>query len=162
MPSENLSDFSAPWCQTLLNSPDLINISTPTRRPEPPADRFVTNTLLSKTFKTDDTIRAWQCLQAKHTDPSNASPTIFLLLSLGSDLNGYRGILHGGMFGVLMDQIGAICAGPTMVTAEMTLRYKKSVPLPSVVLCRSVIIKREGRKLWTQGRMENGTGGGIL
>lgn len=161
--SEILSDFSAPWCQNLLNSPDLINTTTPTRlEDEPPGDRLVTNLLYSKTFKTDTTIRAWQSFQAKHTEPSNAGPAYFLLLSLGSDLNGVRGILHGGMSSALMDQSASTCAvstaGPAVVTAQMTLSYKNSVPVPSVVLCRSVLSKREGRRLYIQGRIEDGMG----
>ena len=160
--SEKLSDFSAKWCQDLLHSPELINISTTTRRPLPPADRIVTNTLFSATFKTDTTVRAWQSLRAKHTDPPNISPAFFLLLSLGSGLEGYRGTLHGGVSGVIMDQATSMCAiltaGPRAKTAEMTLRYRKSVPLPSVVLCRTVAAKREGRKIWVRGTLEDGTG----
>ena len=160
--SERLSDFSAQWCQDMLNSPELVNISTTTRRPLPPADRVVTNTLLSETFRSATTIRAWQCLQTKRVDPPNASPSLFLLLSLGPGLDGYKGIMHGGMFGFILDQATSISAittaGPTATTAEMTLHYKKRLPLPSVVLCRSVVTKREGRKLWVRGIIEDGSG----
>ena len=162
MSSEKSSDFTAQWCQNLLNSPELINTSTPTRRPHPPADALVTNTLFSQTFKSDTTIRAWQTLQAKRAHPSLASPAFFLLLSLGGGLDSYKGVLHGGMFGVIMDQAASICAitiaGPSAVTAEMVLRYKRSVPLPGVVLCRTVATKRDGRKLWVQGIIEDGVG----
>ena len=160
--SERMSDFSAQWCQDILNSPDLINSSTTTRRPQPPADRFITNTLLSETFKSDTTIRAWQCLQSKQIDPPNVSPSLFLLLSLGPGLDGHKGIMHGGMFGFILDQATGMCAmftaGATVTTAEMTLQYKKKLPLPSVVLCRSVVTKREGRKFWVRGTVEDGAG----
>ena len=162
MPSEILSDFSAKWCQDLLHSPGLINISTTTRRPHPPADRIVTNTLFSSTFKTDTTIRAWQVLQAKHAHPPNISPAILLLLSLGSGLDGYRATLHGGMLSVIMDQATSMCAiltaGPGAVTAEMKLRYRKSVPLPCVVLCRTVATERQARKIRIRGTIEDGSG----
>ena len=162
MSSERLSDFSAQWCQDLLNSPEIVNISTKTRRPQSPADKVVTNTLFVETFKSDTTVRAWQSLRAKQTDPPNVSPAFFLLLSLGCGLNGYKNILHGGMFGLIMDQASSICAvltaGPTAMTTEMTVQYKKSVPLPSVVLCRTVATKREGRKLWIRGTIEDGAG----
>ena len=162
MSSENLSDFSAQWCQDLLTSPDAINTSTKTRLPSPPADRVVTNTLFSETFKTNTTIRAWQTLRAKHIQLPDISPVFYLLLSLGTGLDSYRGILHGGMFGVIMDQACSICAintaGPTAVTAEMTLRYRRSVPLPGVVLCRTVVTKTEGRKLCIRGTIEDGAG----
>lgn len=160
--SEQLSDFSAQWCQDMLNSPDLINRSTTTRRPQPPADRVITNTLLSETFKSDTTIRALQCLQAKRVDPPNVSPSLFLLLSLGPGLDGHKGIMHGGMFGFILDQATGMCAMFTadsaVTTAEMTLHYKQRLPLPSVVLCRSVVTKREGRKFWVRGTIEDGAG----
>ena len=162
MSSETLSDFSAQWCQDLLSSPNIINTSTANRRPPPPGDRVVTNTLVSETFKTDSTIRAWQSLQTKTTETPHLSPAFYLLLSLGAGLDGHKGILHGGVLSLIMDQASSICAvmtaGPTAVTAEMTLRYRKSVPLPSVVLCRTVVIRREGRKLWTRGTIEDGAG----
>ena len=159
--TEELSDFSAQWCQDLLNSPDTVNITTTTRRPPPPADKVVTNTCFSETFKSETTIRAWQSLQAKRTHPPNVSPEFLLLLSLGSGLGGYIDILHGGMFGFIVDQATSICAiltaGPTAATTEITLRYKRSVPLPSVILCRSVATKRDGRKLWVRGTIEDET-----
>ncbi|KAK0510696.1 hypothetical protein JMJ35_007128 [Cladonia borealis] len=146
----------------MLNSPKLINTSTTNRRPQPPADRVVTNTLISKTLRSDTTTRAWQALQAKQVDPPNASPSFFLLLSLGPGLDGYNGNLHGGMLGIIIDQATSMCAigaaGPTAATAEMTLRYKKRSPLPSMVLCRSVVTKWEGRKLWLRGTIEDGAG----
>ena len=162
MSEEILSDFSAKWCQDLLNSSDVINTTTLTRRPPPPADQVVTNSLFSKTFRSDTTVRAWQTLQAKHITSPNVSPEFFLLLSLGEDLNGYKGILHGGMLGMIADQATSMCAiltgGPKFVTAETQLHYNKSVPLPSVILCRTVATSRKDRKLWTKSVFENGKG----
>ena len=45
-----------------------------------------------------------------------------------------------------------------MVTAEMTVRYKKTVALPAVVLCRTVAVKKEGGKLWVHGVIETEPG----
>ena len=70
--------------------------------------------------------------------------------------------MHGGMFGFILDQAMGMCAmftaGSPVTTAEMTLHYKKRLPLPSVVLCRNVVTKREGRKLWVRGTIEDGAG----
>ena len=61
-----------------------------------------------------------------------------------------------------MDQASAICAvqtaGPTAVTAEMNVKYVERVPLPSVVLCRTVATRSESRKLWIRGTIEDGLG----
>ena len=162
MYSEQLSDFSAQWCKELLESSEYINISTMNRRPLPPADAVVTNTLFSKTFKNDTGVRGWQSLQAKRINAPNLSPELLLLLSLGNGLEGYKGILHGGISAAILDQATSMCAfltiGPSVATAEMTLRYKKSVPLPSVVLCRTAATGREDRKLWLQAVVEDGMG----
>ena len=160
--SEALSDFSAQWCQDLLNSPDLVNLSTEDRRPQPTSDRIVPHTLFTETLKSDTTIRAWQVLRAKHAEIDGLSPPVFMLMSLGSGLEGHKGILHGGMMGAMMDyvmsMIALFTAGPNMVTAELNVRYKRSVSLPGVVLCRAKATKREGRKVLIQGTLENGTG----
>lgn len=155
--TEQLTDFSLPWCQKLLNSPDIIDISLPMRRPEN------TNLVITSTLRTESTIRAWKSLHTRDIqDPTHHSQTFFLVLSLGSGLQGYKDMLHGGIFSVLLDQSNAICilsvTPPPSVTAQMDLKFKKSVPVPGVVLCRSVIVRREGKKLWVRGTIEDGEG----
>lgn len=44
------------------------------------------------------------------------------------------------------------------VTAELTVRYEKPMPIPGVVLCRSWVEKTEGRKGWVKGVLEDGKG----
>lgn len=162
--AEQLSDFSAPWCQALLTSPDLIDITTPARRTKHFRNSVTANPLISTTFRSESTIRAWKSLRtANIEDPTSVSPTFLLLLSLGSGLGGWTDTLHGGVFGVIIDQSNSICvqamASPPNMTAEMNLRYRKRVPLPSVVLCRSVMTKREGKKSWVRCTVEDGAGG---
>lgn len=36
--------------------------------------------------------------------------------------------------------------------------YKKPVPTPSTVLCRSWVERKEGRKVWGKGTVEDGMG----
>ena len=66
------------------------------------------------------------------------------------------------MFGLIIDQATLMCsiltAGAGTVTAVMKLRYRKSVPLPTVVLCRTVVTEREGRKILIWGTIEDGSG----
>ena len=65
------------------------------------------------------------------------------------------------MAGVILDQASSVCAvleaSPTVRTLEMKLRYMKGVPLPSVVLCRAAVTRKEGRKLWVRGIVEDGS-----
>ena len=156
--AERLTDFSLPWCQALLNSPHIIDISLPTRRPQG------TNPIINTTLRTEATIPAWKSLRTREIeDPTHLSATHFLMLSLGNGLDGYHNTLHGGMSGVLLDQSNVMCANsvspPPNVTAQLDLRYKKSVPVPGVVLCRSVVVRREGKKMWVRGTIEDGEAG---
>lgn len=83
-------------------------------------------------------------------------------MSLAPGLSGYVDKLHGGMFGVLIDQVGGICGVSTIredfMTVEITLRFKRVIPLPSVVLCRAVCRRLEGRKMWIEASLEDGEG----
>ena len=164
MPSAGSSSLSMQWCQELLSSPDYVNITTTNRRPPPPGDQAITNRLFSETLNSENTISAWQSLRSKSTTPPYVSPAYILLLSLGPGLDSHKGKLHGGMLGAIIDQATSMCAsyivGSIAVTAELSIRYKKSVPLPSIVLCRAKATKREGRKLWIQCTVEDG--GGIV
>ena len=158
MSSKELSEFSPQWCQDLLHSPALINITTETRRPRPPTDIVIINTLFSKTLNTDATVRAYQVLVTKGNDPF----TLSLLLSLDTGLESYKGFLHGGMSCAILDQACGTCAiesaGPTAVTADASFRFKQRIPLPTVILCRAIVTKWVGRKIWIEGFIEDGNG----
>jgi len=116
-------------------------------------------TLFTQTFKSPTTIRAWQSPQTKRVEAPRLSPEFLLLLSLGSALGSFKDILQCG---AIFHQAASICTfkhfSPAVQTIQMTVRYHKSVPLPSVVLCRSVAIKREGKQLWVRVYIEDGTG----
>ena len=43
-------------------------------------------------------------------------------------------------------------------TAELTVKYKKPIFTPSVVLCKGRVVKREGRKVWAKGSFEDRDG----
>ncbi|KAL9599683.1 MAG: hypothetical protein Q9219_003671 [cf. Caloplaca sp. 3 TL-2023] len=157
-----LSDLSAQWCQDLLKSSTEINVTTSTRLPPPPVDAVVQNTLFSKALRTEGTVRAWQVLQGKQITAPNLSPELLILLSLGRDLSGHRNTLHGGILGVITDQAAAMCVGYSFghrcVTKTAKLEFKKGVPLPSVVLCRTAVIEKQGQHIRTKGTLEDGQG----
>lgn len=43
-------------------------------------------------------------------------------------------------------------------TATMTTRFLKPIGLPNVVLVRSRVVKRDGRKIFVRGTIEDGDG----
>ena len=63
---------------------------------------------------------------------------------------GYKNIVHGGMMAMLLDEIMVNLAwldGVPAVTAEITVRLKKAVPVGQKVLLEGVLVKEEGRLL---------------
>lgn len=45
------------------------------------------------------------------------------------------------------------------MTAYLKVDYKKPVRTPGIVLTRGVVVKKEGKKLWLRGTVEDGEGG---
>jgi acyl-coenzyme A thioesterase PaaI-like protein len=87
-----------------------------------------------------------------------------MLFSLGTGVNGHDGFSHGGFIGTMIDEIGGQCTsvifGTDIVTGEMTVRYRKMLPTPSIVLCRAWVEEEpEGRKVWIRASVEDGHGG---
>jgi len=63
---------------------------------------------------------------------------------------GYKNIVHGGMVTMLLDEIMVNLAwldGVPAVTAELTVRLKKAVPVGQKVLLEGFLVKEEGRLL---------------
>lgn len=115
-----------------------------------------------------------------------------VVYSLGIGMQGYHGVLHGGMFSVLIDEsVGSYLAlnrdvsdrvaaggykdelgsprnlsrlagfwnGTTALTVGMSVRFIKAIPLPSVVVVRSSLLKIEGRKIAVESVVETEMGG---
>ena len=115
-----------------------------------------------------------------------------VVYSLGIGMQGYHGVLHGGMFSVLIDEsVGSYLAlnrdvsdrvaaggykdelgavkdlsrlagfwnGTTALTVAMVVRFIEAIPLPSIVLVSSSLVKIEGRKLVIESVVETEMGG---
>ncbi|KAI9738078.1 MAG: hypothetical protein M1818_005506 [Claussenomyces sp. TS43310] len=116
---------------------------------------------------TRSTVRA---LQAFYSPPSAACQSpwgeYLTLVSVGSGLNGHPDTLHGGIISLLLDETLSTPAdfhrtpSNTIFTATMTVDYKKPVPTPGFVLCRTwADPSSEGRKIRVAGSVEDGEGG---
>lgn len=173
MPTEHITDFSAPWAQALINDPSWKPVSTWGREVMPPPS--TENALVASTLDRPDGIRAVLTFNrypsSQTSSPSSSSSrTSFkgfetrMLFSLGTAVNGHDGFSHGGFTGTLIDEVSGQCAnaifGNNIVTAEMTVQYKKMLPTPRVVLCRGWIEEEPvGRKVWINASVEDGQGG---
>lgn len=73
---------------------------------------------------------------------------------LGSAYEGPPGYLHGGMSGLLMDQVlghAAIAAGLWGMTVHLELDYRRPVPLGTPLLLRGRVVEGAGRKTVVTG-----------
>ncbi|KAJ8110996.1 hypothetical protein OPT61_g6301 [Boeremia exigua] len=200
---EHLQDFtSLDWCQALLSDPTITRIN---KRQAPDQRDDVSNTLFTKTFFTDEAMRAYLSMYrpgkmdrehdekavftgnasvggagAGHagvvsvapsvlskqeyvwsaTDPD--TPEMYLMVSVGQDMDGGVQRLHGGVTATLLDQVmGTLVAyvyDNTCATADLNTKYKAAITTPCVLLCRAKVVRKKGRWIETLGWVEDGQG----
>jgi len=79
-------------------------------------------------------------------------------------MNGFQDIAHGGFVAVMLDEIiGMACefrqeGRVFTMTAYLNVTYKKPVRTPGTVLLRGWVDRRQGRKIWGKGTVEDGEG----
>jgi hypothetical protein len=74
--------------------------------------------------------------------------------TLGLAYEGPPGFLHGGMSGLLMDQVlgaAAIAAGRWGMTVRLELDYRRPVPLEQPLVLRAWVVEDAGRKAVVAG-----------
>ncbi|MBK7091650.1 MAG: PaaI family thioesterase [bacterium] len=74
---------------------------------------------------------------------------------------GYKGILHGGIIGAILDEVmikAALAQGIICVTASMEIRYKAPANLTSRFHFEAFVTKIRGRIIETSGLMTDETG----
>jgi thioesterase superfamily protein 4 len=168
---------SAPaWCSQILHDPNIYPIATPSREPKASSE----DSFIAETLATDAAISVWQTFYRVLRRPS-ILPAIgrpdddetgpiageFLsLLALGRGSNGHANVAHGGLIATILDEIMGVAVvlhrspGMSGYTALLNVTYKRPVPTPGVVLCRTWLESRScGRKLWLRGTVEDGQGG---
>ncbi|MEE2031292.1 PaaI family thioesterase [Rhodococcus chondri] len=70
---------------------------------------------------------------------------------------GPAGFVHGGVSGLILDVAMAVANSGSNrpgMTAEMTLRYLRPVPLHREVTVRGRHLRADGRKMWARGTIE--------
>ena len=159
------------WCAHVLDDPTLRPIGTRNRTPKASTE----DSLVAETLATDATIPAWQSFFKPFTkkderdDDDGMAPVageLVSLLALGRGMNGHADVAHGGVVAAILDDtMGMVVQshatpGVPAFTAYMTVQYKKPIPTPGAVLCRTWLERRSsGRKLYLRARIEDGKGG---
>jgi acyl-coenzyme A thioesterase PaaI-like protein len=175
---------SIPWISTLLKDSSFVTLTIPSRTNKSSTE----DSLFSKTLNSKTTLSA--CL-SQYRLPQNTTSTstpstpqstntpaeeLRLFFLLGSDLNGYPGILHGGIVAALLDEATGLLlflnghvgdastreakdAQPGPVTAYLNTKFLRPVPTPGAILVQARIIEvKEDRKWRVEGVIRDGEG----
>ncbi len=156
---QDLAHFSSiPWCNEHLQQPNLT-ILTPSSR-QVKASKL--DSLFSRTLSTPETISSFLLL---HETPANNSALVTelkLLVTLGSGLNSYPGVCHGGIVATLLDEaVGQLVRvnnargtlSGNFMTAYLNTTFKRPVPAPGTVLVTARVTQRKGQKLYVESRI---------
>lgn len=93
----------------------------------------------------------------------------FLVIQTGAEVCGHTSIVHGGLQGMLCDEVfagliyglkrqGALAEGPA-VTANLSVNFRKPMPAQIPVLCTAKVQKMEGRKVFVEASIGDLEGG---
>lgn len=157
------AEFNEPWCQRILQGPeieiiDVPNADTPTGIPE------ISNTMFLRTLRQPDGIRAQIDFTRPICQPEGLTRREFCyLISIGDGVDGKTGRAHGGFNALVLDHMSgwvASHATGTMdpATATLTIDYKAPIETPGIILCRGWLLERSGRKIWVQAAIEDSSG----
>lgn len=80
---------------------------------------------------------------------------------IGAEFAGARGVLHGGIIALLLDEaMGKVnrFSGVSAVTAELSVEYLRPIPVDEDISVEAFQLERNGRQLWHQGEIRNAAG----
>ncbi|KIV97721.1 hypothetical protein PV10_01434 [Exophiala mesophila] len=160
---ENTAYFnSVPWCVELLKDQSFITIDTISRR----GKDAIRDALFARTLATAETMPAFMT-QYKLVDLSQTNPTlppdhfqpriqeVRCFIALANGLNGYPGIMHGGMAACIADEVTGLLGRHNYrlqvenprpghdlplwatVTGDLTVKYRRPVATGQVVQVRA-------------------------
>ncbi|KAK3325914.1 HotDog domain-containing protein [Apodospora peruviana] len=163
-----LAHFRAiPWCAAHLSAPDVVIDRSFSRRPKPKFE----DALLSYTLNRPDAIPAFVTFYRPpppQEGPQALVTEVKAFLSLGNLVNGWAGICHGGIVMTILDEVmGQIPAvnklrgvmeNIPLMTAFLNTTFLKPVKTPTTVLVTGKLVRREGRKYYIDGLIEDENG----
>jgi uncharacterized protein (TIGR00369 family) len=80
-------------------------------------------------------------------------------LAIPRNFQGWQGIVHGGILATLLDETCAYAAKglvANVVTVEITVSYKKPVPLETELLVSATVVSRRRKIIEVKGQIEIG------
>lgn len=156
---------SIPWTSRLMDDAAFDYIPMVSRLYNPTGE----DAFLAETVHTHGTIPYMLALYRK---PTAGEPVreVRVLMQLDAKLNGWPDVVHGGMQTFIMDEMmafllsvskrvpGAKALGTNTVTAELKVRFIKTMLTPSVVCVTARLKDVKGRKCWTESTVTNEKG----
>ncbi|GAW19378.1 hypothetical protein ANO14919_088640 [Xylariales sp. No.14919] len=165
MDSLDHAHFAAiPWCARHLQG-DRVIARPPSCRTLKPADE---DALFADTLSSERGILRMLQVYEEPLSPTERVNEVKAFVTLGSGLNGYPGVCHGGLVMAILDEVisdlvpinqrRGTAPGGTHMTAYLNTSFIRPVPTPATVLTRAWLTKIEGRKYFMQGTMEDEDG----
>lgn len=153
-----------PWCARHLQG-DRIITAAPLCRTLKPAEE---DSLFADTLNSRRGIFRMLQVYQKPLSPTYRVDEVKTFLTLGSGLNGYPSVCHGGLVMTILDEVishlvpinqdrGTIPSGAHM-TAYLNTNFIKPVSTPATILTRARFTKVEGRKYFMRGTVEDENG----
>lgn len=74
---------------------------------------------------------------------------------------GYKDLLHGGIVATLLDEIMVYAAGSlgyVVATGELTVRFKKPIPVEKKLYIEGKVLEKKSRALITEGTIKDDDG----
>ncbi|KAL7625865.1 hypothetical protein AAE478_005088 [Parahypoxylon ruwenzoriense] len=166
--SEATSDYehfaSIPWCARHLRGSSVVA--------RPPSNRLLKpngeDSLFAETLKSQTTILAMLEVYDEPAIPIERVDSIKAFLTLGSGLNGYPDVCHGGIVATILDEVIGLLIpinkqrgtllDITYLTAYLNTTYLRPVPTCATILAQARIVKVDGRKYLAEGWIEDSEG----
>lgn len=153
-----------PWCAQLLDDPKTTAFVSPSRR----LKKDTTDRAFSTVLNTRDTIAAYVALYQKPDQPDTLITELKAIITIGSDLNGFHGVCHGGIIATLLDETSGELINVNLkhhaikrtsyMTGYLNTSYRKPVTTPGTWLLRARLTKYDGKKVFITTTVEDGQG----
>ncbi|KAI1362976.1 thioesterase superfamily protein [Xylaria arbuscula] len=165
MDSPDHTHFAAiPWCTGHLGG-DRVIVKVPFSRTIKASGE---DNLFADTLNSERGITHMLQVYEEPLSPTEIIKEVKTFVTLGSGLNGYADVCHGGLLMAILDEAmgqivpinqdhGRIPPG-THMTAYLNMRFLKPVPTPATILVRARLTKVEGRKTFLEGIVEDEIG----
>ncbi|KAJ5744571.1 HotDog domain-containing protein [Penicillium manginii] len=162
---------SIPWVSKLLQDTAFVTVPSTNRDTKSSTE----DSLFSVTLKSNATLSGFLSQYRRPTLTSGSGETgsideVRMIFILGSNLNGYPGVLHGGIVTTLLDECtglllvlrskykagddDALEPGSKTVTAYLNTNFLRPVPTPGAIVVYAKLEEtKENRKWKIKGRV---------